>query len=205
MIRSSLIALLCASTLALGGCRSLQVSYAPSSAAAPAPNGTQVVVKVADARPSDDGGGTGDVGKVRSGMGIPSTLTDKDPNVVKRTVQEATLDALKHAGITAGNGKTLEATVKEFWMDGYMGYKGSVTVVYTLKDAAGKTLWTRTVTGADGGSNAFRDSFSMTEEIFRNALTEVSANATKEFQSADFQAAAKEGAAAPAAEAPAAQ
>ena len=39
----------------------------------------------------------------------------------------------------------------------------------------------------------------------RNALTEVSANATKEFQSADFQAAAKEGAAAPAAEAPAAQ
>ncbi len=201
MIRSSLIALLCASTLALGGCRTLNVTYAPSSSAAPAPNGTQVVVKVDDARPTDNGGGTNEVGQVRSGVGIPSGLKDKDPNVVKRTVEEATVDALKHAGVATGSGKTLEATVKEYWMDGYMGYKGSVTVEYKLKDSAGKTLWTRTVTGADGGSNAFRDSYSMTEEIFRKALAEVSANATKEFLSADFHAAAKDGAAA---EAPAA-
>lgn len=175
------------------GCAKLHVTYAPSSAAAAASTGLAVQVKVADTRPADNGGSDKKVvGQVRNTVGIPNDLSDADPTVVTRTVTEATTDALKHAGVgVGGSGKILVATVKEFWMDGYMGYKGSITVDYALKDAEGKTVWTATITGADGGSNVMRSAFSMTEEIFQKALTEVAANATKAFQTPEFLAAAK--------------
>lgn len=175
------------------GCAKLHVAYSPANAPAAPATGVAVKVQIADARPADNGGSEPEnVGQIRSGVGIPSDLSDSDPQVVTRTVHEATTDALKHAGVgEAGSGKTLVATVKEFWMDGYMGYKGSVTVEYALRDAAGKTLWTASVTGTDGGSNAMRSAYSMTEEIFEKALAEVSANATKAFQSPEFLAAAR--------------
>lgn len=97
------------------------------------------------------------------------------------------------------DGTALIATVREFWIDGYVGYKGTVVVDYALKDEDGRTLWTKTgrpcgrrrSKGSDGGSDVARSAYSMAEEIVRKSLASLSEDATKEFQSADFQEAAK--------------
>ena len=185
-----LAACLAASTIA---CGSLHVAYAPSSAAASPANGSSVNVKVVDARPADHGGEEkAIVGQVRSGVGIPSAMKDSDPNAVTRTVTEATNDALRLAGVAGGKGaKTLVATVKEFWMDGYTGYKGTVVVDYALQDASGATLWQKTLTGSDGAALVMKSSYGMTEDIFKKALANLATSAATEFQTAEFQAAAK--------------
>jgi hypothetical protein len=194
MLRRSLSVVLAAClALSTTACGSLHVAYAPSSAAAAPATGTAVKLKVVDARPADQGGeDKAVVGQVRSGVGIPNAMKDSDPNAVTRTVTEATSDALRQAGVAGGKGdKTLVATVKEFWMDGYAGYKGKVVVDYALQDGSGATLWQKTLTGSDGAALVMKSSYGMTEDIFKKALANLATSAATEFQTAEFQAAAK--------------
>jgi hypothetical protein len=175
--------------LALVGCGSAsQIRYAPGTPIAAAAKGN-VGLRVADARPAANGGGTPNkVGQVRSGVGIPSDVEDRQQDVVPRTVTDATADALRKAGVgVQPGGKVLSASVKEYWMDGYMGYSANVVVDYMLTDAAGKSLWSAQVKGAAGGTSMFKSPASMTEDLFGRALGELAENASKQFNSAAFQ------------------
>ena len=135
------------------GCAA-QIKYTPIAgpAVAPTTNVALLALQVVDNRPPDKLKNKNEVGQVRNGIGIPSGIDDKDPDVVPRTVSEATTDALKLAGVgVQGGQKRLLATVTEFWMDGYMGYKAGVTVQYALQGPSGAPLWTQEIKGAAGG------------------------------------------------------
>jgi len=181
-----------AALFALGGCAT-NIAYKPMTAAAPAAAGT-VALAVKDARPADKGGSEkSQVGVIRGSYGIPTSLKDGDPAVVTRTVTEATSDALRHAGIEVkpGSGRTLSANVKHYWMDGMVGYKGTIVVAYSLADASGKTLWSGEVTGASGGAHVFKSGPTLGQDIFASALNELATRASEQFRAADFQQAAR--------------
>jgi hypothetical protein len=180
-------AVLFGALLLAAGCSGLQVKYKPSTAAAPAPT-TSVALQVVDGRPADKLQNKKEVGQVRNGVGIPFGLDDQDENVVPRTVTEATNDALKLAGLgTLGGQKRLVATVTEFWMDGFMGYKAAVTVRYALLAASGQPLWTQEVKGAAGGTSfGSTGPNSMAQKLFAEALTDLANKANAEFRSPQF-------------------
>ena len=128
------------------------------------------------------------VGQVRGKYGIPSAVADSDPNVVVDTVSQASADALAQSGVAVGpEGRTLVGTVKSYWLDGFAGYKGTVTVQYALTDASGKSVWSKEISGASGGELVFKSPQSMTKDIFDAALTDLSKKAAIEFQSAEFK------------------
>ena len=79
----------------------------------------------------------------------------------------------------------LVATVKEFWIDGYEGYKAVCEVEYTLRDAEGKVLWTASVKGATGGMPMWGTSYA--EEYLTKALAECAAHAVEQFKTSGFQ------------------
>jgi hypothetical protein len=178
------------SLAALGaGCGGVQIQYKPLGTPA-AQAKSNVGLQVVDARPADQGGGNKkQIGQVRSGLGIPSGIEDKQDDVAPRTVRDATADALAHAGVGVkdGGGKTLVSTIKSYWMDGYVGYKTTITIHYDLKDAAGKSLWNRDIDGGSGGSNAFSSSKSMAQDMFERALDDLATHAAEQFNSAEFQ------------------
>ena len=181
---------LSAALVLVAGC-SANIVYKPISGTAPAAAST-VVLRVLDERPADQGGADKRViGKVRGSYGIPASVTDSNPNVVVDTVSQATADALAQAGVGVGtDGLTLVATVMHYWMDGYVGYKGTVTVNYALLDAAGASSWSKQISGASGGSMIF-DAGDMTKGIFEAALSDLAKHAWLAFQAAEFQQALK--------------
>lgn len=171
------------------GCGGLQIQYSPVVAQA-APPSTSVALQVVDNRPPDKLKHRNEVGQVRSGLGIPSGLEDKDVNVVPRTVTEATTDALRLASVGVGAGKVLVANITEFWMDGYMGYKAAVTVQYSLNNPAGTPLWSQEIKGAAGGSSfGSAGPNSMAKKLFEGALNDLANKASAEFKSQAFLAA----------------
>ncbi|MBI1817501.1 MAG: hypothetical protein HYR72_21205 [Deltaproteobacteria bacterium] len=173
----------------LAGCGTTKIAYKPKATSAPAATAS-VALKVVDERPADKGGSTKDqVGQIRGSYGIPSSVKDSSPDVATVAVSDATIDALRQAGIgmQAGGGKTLVATVKHFWMDGMMGYKATVAVQYTLQDSSGKTLWTAEVKGGAGGTNLFRGAESFTQDMFENALSDLANKALEQFKSDAFK------------------
>lgn len=173
----------------LGGCTPPpDIQYAPTTAASVATKAS-VGLSVLDKRSEDKGGGTSQMGQVRSGIGIPHGVEDKKPDVVVKTVTDATTDALHKSavGVQKGGPKTLVATVKEYWFDGYMGYSATVTVSYQLNDAAGKQLWAAEVVGKAGDTNAFTHANRMAENIFAKALAELATKASEQFASPAFQ------------------
>jgi hypothetical protein len=177
--------------LSFAGCAGMRIKYQPSTAAAPAPS-SALAVQVVDNRPPDKLQTKNEVAQVRSGFGIPQGLKDGDPLVVTRTITEATADALKLAGLGAGGGaKTLVATVTEYWMDGYMGYKAGVTVNYALQaGTGGAPLWTQEIKGTAGGSSfGASGPNAMAEKLFGAALTDLANKASAEFKSPAFLAA----------------
>jgi hypothetical protein len=173
----------------LAGCGATKIAYTPLPGSPPAASAS-VALKVVDERPAEKGGSNKAlVGQVRGSYGIPADVTDSTPDVASRTVTEATTDALKQAGIgvAAGGGKTLIATVKHYWMDGFTGYKATVTVNYALQDASGKVLWSKDVSGSAGGALVFKSAQSMAQDMFGTALTDLAKKAEAEFKSAEFQ------------------
>ena len=179
--------------MATMGCMKLQVTYTPSSGAAAPASGADLAVKVVDARPADHGGSEKNVvGQTRGDYGIPYALKDEDQEVAPKTVTAMTQDAMRRAGVgQKGAGKTLQATIKEYWIDGMVGYKGTVVVEYAVLDSSGKALWTKTLTGNDGGQTMTKHRYTMTQDIFQKALSNISEEAVKEFKSEEFLAAAK--------------
>lgn len=175
----------------LSGCATT-IAYKPM-AGTPPPADSTVALRVVDERPADHGGSDKKVvGKVRGSYGIPASVTDSNPNVVVDTVTQATTDALAQSGVGVGDGgHTLEATVKHFWMDGFTGYKGTVTVAYALRNGSGKSVWTKEISGASGGALVFKSAQSMTQDIFGAALSDFANKAATEFKSAEFQKALK--------------
>lgn len=175
--------------VALGGCAAPpDVQFTPTTAASVATKAS-VGLTVVDKRSEDKGGGSPQVGQTRSGLGIPNGVEDKKSDVVVKTVTDATEDALHKSavGVQKGGPKTLVATVKDFWFDGYVGYAATVTVSYQLNDASGKQLWTAEVVGKAGDSGAFTHPNRMAEDIFKRALAELSAHASEQFATPAFQ------------------
>jgi hypothetical protein len=172
----------------VAGCGATKIAYTPLPGSPPA-SSASVALKVVDERPGEKGGANQAlVGQVRGSYGIPADVTDSTPDVAARTVTEATTDALKQAGVGVGAGnKTLVATVKNYWMDGFTGYKATVTVNYALQDASGKVLWTKDVSGSAGGALVFKSAQSMAQDMFGTALTDLAKKAEAEFKSAEFQ------------------
>lgn len=190
VLASALVVSFAMTTMA---CQKLQVTYTPSSAAAAPASGADLALKVVDARPADHGGSEKQVvGQTRGDYGIPYALKDEDPEVAPKTVTEMTKDAMRRAGVaTKGSGKTLQATIKEYWIDGMVGYKGTVTIEFAVLDSSGKALWTKTLTGNDGGQTMTKSRYTMTQDIYQKALSNLSEEAVKEFKSEEFLAAAK--------------
>lgn len=174
---------------ALSGCASPpDVQYGPATAANVATK-SSVALTVSDKRTSEHGAGGPQVGQLRGSLGIPHGVEDKKGDVVVKTVTDATTDALHKAtvGVQAGGGKTLVATVKEFWFDGMMGYAGTITVTYQLNDASGKTLWSADVSGKAGDSAMFSSPKEIAENILGKALTDLAAHASEQFNTPAFQ------------------
>jgi len=171
----------------VAGC-GMEIKYKPQSAATAAVT-SNVALKVEDQRPLDHGGQTKThVGNVRGSLGIPQRMNDKNVDVAPHTVTDATSDALRHVGIgVAGGQKTLVATIKTFWMDGFMGYKCTIVVNYQLVDQGGKSLWGAEVQGASGGTNAFGSPQGTTIRLYQNALSDLAQHASEQFQSPPFQ------------------
>jgi hypothetical protein len=171
----------------LAGCATMNIKYNPSNEPTP-PAAAGVVLQVVDGRPADKLANKREVGKVRNAVGIPNSLDDGDENVVARTVGEATADALKRAGLGAQGGpKALVATVTEYWMDGYMGYKAGITVRYDLQRPAGP-LWSQEVKGQAGGTSLFSGGpDAVGEKLFGAALADLASKANNEFKTPKFQ------------------
>ncbi len=172
------------------GCAA-QIEYTPIAgpAVAPTTNVALLALQVVDNRPPDKLKNKNEVGQVRNGIGIPSGIDDKDPDVVPRTVSEATTDALKLAGVgVQGGQKRLLATVTEFWMDGYMGYKAGVTVQYALQGPSGAPLWTQEIKGAAGGHQLAqrRVPTRWRTSLFEKALNDLASKANAQFKSPGF-------------------
>jgi hypothetical protein len=171
------------------GCSAMQIQYVPLTTPSPAAK-ANVAVKVVDARAPDHGGeNKKQVGQVRGSFGIPSGVEDEKEDVAPRTVQDATTDALRHAGVgvQTAAGKTLVSTLKSYWMDGYMGYKAEVAVHFELKDAGGKSLWTSDAEGGAGGTTIGQNPKNMTKDMFERALDELASRASEQFASPAFQ------------------
>jgi hypothetical protein len=173
------------------GC-STSIAYKPIGGTPPAP-ATTVELKVLDQRPADYGGEDKRViGRVRGSYGIPASVADSNPDIVVETVSQATADALARAQVGVGpDGYTLVATVTHYWMDGFTGYKGAVTVSYALLDASGAAKWMKEISGTSGGAPVFKSAAAMTQDIFGAALRDLARTATAEFQSAEFQSVLK--------------
>ncbi|MES1171936.1 MAG: hypothetical protein ABUL77_01755 [Bacteroidota bacterium] len=173
----------------VGGCSSLEIKYKPTTPAGAATR-VSVGLRVNDVRPLEKGRETGRrVGQVRGAVGIPQGVDDKNPNVAPQTVGDATSDALRRSGVGVQNGgaKTLVVTIKEYWMDGYMGYAAKILVVYELMDASGRAVWTAEVKGGAGGNSMFKSPHTLALNLYTRALTELSTNAGQQFASPAFQ------------------
>ena len=164
MMRLNLISIsgLAATVALIAGCMPKTITYNPVGGAAPAPAKT-VALQVLDERPADQGGSDKKVvGQVRGNYGIPSALVDSNPNVVVDTVSQATADALAQSGVGVGaDGPTLTGTVKHYWLDGFTGYKGTITVAYVLADASGKSVWSKELSGSSGGARDLLDALAV--------------------------------------------
>ena len=180
------LSLLLAGLIAVAGC-SAKVSYrslTPVNAATSA----NVALEVVDARDASlVGADKSRVGNVRNGWGMPFGVHEDSPDRIPQLVTEATADALRQAGvgIDKSASRVLVAQVKDFWVDGYVGYKSMVDVEYSLRDRDGKQLWTFLAQGASGGMPWGGTSFA--EEYLTKALADCSVRAAQQFQQPAFQ------------------
>jgi hypothetical protein len=128
------------------------------------------------------------IGSLRGLFGNAFPLFEAGPQSVPNVARDATADALRLArvGVYDRSPRTLVATLKKFWIDGYMGYKATVTVQCDLRDEQGNVLWTSVITGEGGGVNwAGPDTF--VRATFQRALGVYVQKAGGEFSSPEFQ------------------
>ena len=175
--------------LLIAGC-SYQVAlkYDPIVRGAEDPT-TTVKLTVVDERAPDFGGtDKTEVGRVRGGYGNPFPLYESDSHRVALLVQDATSDALRLSRVAVGDNseRTLVATVRGFWLDGYMGYKATVEVDCALQDGQGNVLWKASISGGGGGVPLWSPS-SFVAPTFQKALADYADHAVVQFNSPAFQ------------------
>jgi hypothetical protein len=173
----------------IAGCSfDAKIAYRPMPARPERPAAVIKLVVEDQREPSRGGNNKADVGVIRGGYGNPFGVHESGPERVAQLVKEATTDALQQAGVAAQaeGSRTLVATVKGFWVDGYAGVKAVVEVDCVLKDAQGNTLWSAFVKGASGGM-VWIVGGSIAEQTLGKALADYAARAAEEFKSAPFQ------------------
>jgi hypothetical protein len=173
----------------LAGCTS-SIAYTPLCDEPPPPIKT-IVLRIVDGRPAEKGGSDKQtVGQVLGSYGIPYSVTDANPNIVVESVSQSTADALAHAGVGVGEGThTLTGTVRQYWLDGFAGYTGTITVGYALSDASGATLWSEEIVAATSDAPIFKSAQAMSQDLFGKALSDLAKRAVVEFKSPAFQGA----------------
>ena len=172
------------------------IDYRPLAAAPPPPvPAASVVLQVRNVRGSERGGQTERVGTIYNSSrplagpthydGRPINATT--PDVVADTVRAATVDALRHAGVSLrGGGPTLIASVREYWVDGPTIYQAFVVVAYDLVDGDGVIRWHA---DARGDSSVMMLIGNGLVKNFRAALLQVAQQAADAFRSPSFWAA----------------
>jgi hypothetical protein len=106
------------------------IEYRPIAGGAEDPL-TTVKLQLVDARESDAGAiDPHEIGRVRGLLGNPFPLYEAASHSVRNVTRDATVDALRLArvGVSDQSPRTLVTTLKTFWIDGYLGYKATVTV-----------------------------------------------------------------------------
>lgn len=164
------------------------IMYQPIADAAEDPL-TTVKLQVIDAREGDaETTDPSEIGRLRGLFGNSFPLYESGAQSVRAVVHDATADALHLArvGMYEHSPRTLVATVKKFWIDGYFGYKATVTVQCDLHDEQGTVLWTSVVTGEGGGVN-WAGPGTFVRATFQRALAAYVEKAGGEFSSTDFQ------------------
>jgi hypothetical protein len=177
--------LLLALTL-LSGC-SAAIRYVPEAAPPTALPAKMVRLTVIEARAPDKGGGDLSlVGTVRGGYGNPFPFREKEPAAVVRLVKEASQDALLRAGVGVRDDAPIEvvARIVRFWMDGYVGYEGSVEVEYLLVNGARQVAWGTRVVGTRSGVVL---SYGAGSKLLGEALSQMATQASAQFGSPQFQ------------------
>jgi hypothetical protein len=177
--------------LLVSGCSSrirTPVEYKPVAGGVDDPL-TTVQLELVDARELDNRAiDPAEIGSGRGLFGNTIPLYEAASHSVRYVTRDATADALRLArvGVSDHGPRTLVATVKKFWIDGYLGYKATVTVQCDLRDEQGNVLWTSVMTGEGGGVNwAGPDTF--VRATFQRALTAYVQKAGGEFNSPEFQ------------------
>lgn len=148
-----------------------------------------VALQVKDGRDPEYGGSDKSaVGKLRGGFGNPFPLSVTDAQRVTALVEAATADALRLARVSVrpGGDRSLIATVKTFWIDGYMGYKATVAVDLALHDAQGNVLWRGAAKG-EGGGVAVWTPTGFVPGTFQRALNAYAEDASGFFGRPEFQ------------------
>jgi hypothetical protein len=177
------------------------IDYRPFAAAPPPPApAASVVLQVRNVRGSERGGQTERVGTIYNhsqGLhggpvhydGRPINATT--PDAVADTVRAATVDALRHAGVSLrGGGPTLIASVREYWVDGPTIYRAFVVVAYDLVDDDGRIRWHA---DARGDSSVMVLIGNGLVKNFRAALLQVAQQAGDAFRTPAFWAALRGG------------
>jgi hypothetical protein len=172
------------------------IDYRPLAAAPPPPApAASVVLQVRNVRGSERGGQTERVGTIYNSsrpLAGPTTyhgrpINATTPDDVADTVRAATVDALRHAGVSLrGGGPTLIASVREYWVDGPTIYRAFVVVAYDLVDGNGVIRWHA---DARGDSSVMMLIGNGLVKNFRVALVQVAQQAGDAFRSPSFWAA----------------
>lgn len=184
--------------IGLTGCGPVVIGldYRPFAAAPPPPvPAASVVLQVRNVRGSERGGQTERVGTIYNSsrpLAGPTTydgrpINARTPDEVADTVRAATVDALRHAGVSLrGGGPTLIASVREYWVDGPTIYQAFVVVAYDLVDGDGVIRWHA---DARGESSVMMLIGNGLVKNFRAALLQVAQQAGDAFRSPSFWAA----------------
>jgi len=174
----------------VAGCGPLRtpVEYNPIPGAPDVPQAS-VKLELVDARVANERiVDPAEIGYGRGLFGNTIPMYESVPHSARSATRDATADALRLAGIGISDQspRTLVATLTKFWIDGYLGYKATVTVQCDLRDEQGHVLWTSVMTGEGGGVNwAGPDTF--VRATFQRALVAYVQKAGGEFNSPEFQ------------------
>jgi hypothetical protein len=163
--------------------------YAPISGSAPAPKRTVALKVIDDREPKMGGREKNLVGQARGGYGNPFGVRESRTDTVSNLIKAATVDALLLAGVGIRDdaNRTLVATVKKYWADGYSNYNAEIDVSYQLLTADGKALWQSSVKATQTGKLGMKPTTRM-KLLYEETLEAFAKNAAVEFKAPAFQA-----------------
>ena len=154
-------------------------------------NKGEISVIVKDERPAKKGGNNPAlIGQVRSGAGIPSGVwanVDRDP---VKVIKELISDCLKASGYRVIDQQVgvpgIYAVLQEFWGDGYMHYKMSLTVPLNLKKGENyPSVWSFSISSRGGVTLMWGPS--ELNKGYKKMLEDATPQLISQFRSPEFQ------------------